>query len=222
MTKRPSASGNWLNRSTLGLALASLFSDVSHELATAVLPVMLLSLGAGAAALGWIEGTADGLSAIARLWGGAMADRLERRKPLASIGYLVTAAGIAAIGVCSRWWQIFACRAIAWVGRGSRTAPRDVLITEAADPMTVGKAFGVERAGDALGAVLGPVLALVLLARGVQPRHIVFASLVPGFLAFLSIVVLVVERPNANRGRPLAIRSSFTREDLFDATSSAS
>src|SRR5260221_3773901 len=66
----------WLNRSTVGIALASLCSDVSHELATAVLPLVLLSLGAGPAALGLIEGSADGLSAAAKLWGGLMADRV--------------------------------------------------------------------------------------------------------------------------------------------------
>ena len=77
----------WLNRTTLGISLASLLSDVSHELATAVLPAFLVSLGAGPAALGWIEGSADGLSALAKLWGGVAADRVQRRKPLASIGY---------------------------------------------------------------------------------------------------------------------------------------
>src|SRR5712691_9308794 len=80
---RPSVA--WLNRSTVGIALASLFSDVAHELGTAVLPAVLLTLGAGPAALGWIEGSADGLSALAKLWGGALTDRVARRKPLASI-----------------------------------------------------------------------------------------------------------------------------------------
>jgi MFS family permease len=213
--RRSSSSGRaWLNRSTVGMGLASLFSDISHELATAVLPAVLLSLGAGAAALGWIEGTADGLSSVAKLWGGVMADRSRRRKPLASVGYLITALGIAAIGICSRWWEVFFCRGAAWIGRGSRTAPRDVLIAEAAAPEARGKAFGLERAGDALGAVIGPLLALALLARGIEVRHVVFASLAPGLLAFLSIVLLVVERPNRS-----TVRSSL--RDAFATTGSA-
>src|SRR5689334_6738732 len=89
---------SWLNRSTVGVSLTSLFSDISHELGTAVLPAVLLSLGAGPAALGIIEGSADGISSIAKLWGGVMADRVKRRKPLASIGYLVTALGMTLIG----------------------------------------------------------------------------------------------------------------------------
>jgi MFS family permease len=196
---RAASRAAWLNRSTLGVAFASLFSDVSHELGTAVLPAVLLALGAGPAALGWIEGSADGLSALAKLWGGVMTDRVQRRKPLASIGYLVTALGMAGIGLCMSWVQVFACRVAAWVGRGSRSAPRDVLMAEATTPATTGKAFGMERAGDALGAVIGPLVAVALLARGVEARHVMFASLLPGLLAFLSIVLLVREVPAAAR-----------------------
>lgn len=185
----------WLNRSTVGVSLASLFSDIAHELGTAVLPAVLLGLGAGPAALGLIEGSADGLSTLAKLWGGAAADRVKRRKPLASVGYLVTAVGIAAIALCTTWTQVLACRVAAWLGRGSRSAARDVLMSEAAAPSALGKAFGLERAGDALGAVLGPLLAMVLIAGGEQPRHVMLWSVVPGLLAFLSIALVVVEKP---------------------------
>jgi MFS family permease len=197
----------WLNRSTLGIALASLFSDVSHELATAVLPAVLLSLGAGPAALGVIEGGADGLSALAKLWGGLMSDRMRRRKPLASIGYLVTAVGTAAIGVCTLWWQVLVCRVVAWIGRGSRSPARDVLMSDATAPEAWGKAFGMERAGDALGAVIGPLLALGLIAWGVEARHVMGWSLVPGILAFLSITLLVVERHHHLPDVPRTLRA---------------
>lgn len=189
----------WINRSTLGVSLASLLSDVSHELATAVLPALLLSIGAGPASLGLTEGISDGLSAAAKLWGGVLSDRVRRRKPLASIGYLVTAVGIATIGLATRVWQVVLCRAAAWIGRGTRSAPRDFLMSEAAPSEHLGKAFGMERAGDALGAVLGPVLALSLLGAGFAPRQVVLWSLLPGLLAFLSISILVVERPEPPR-----------------------
>jgi MFS family permease len=209
------ARSGWLNHSTVGIALASLCSDVSHELATAVLPVVLLALGSGPAALGVIEGFADGLSALAKLWGGIVTDRLTRRKPLASVGYLVTALGTAAIGACAAWWQILLCRVAAWIGRGSRSPARDVLMAEAAEPAVWGRAFGMERAGDALGAVLGPLLALALIAAGVQPQHVMIWSLAPGLLAFLAITLLVVERP---RAEPVAPRRTF-RAHLTDTTS---
>jgi MFS family permease len=199
----------WLNRTTLGISLASLLSDVSHELATAVLPAFLVTLGAGPAALGWIEGSADGLSALAKLWGGVEADRVRRRKPLASIGYLVTAVGIAAIGLCTAAWQVLVCRVVAWVGRGSRSPARDVLMAEGASPDVHGRAFGMERAADAMGAVLGPLLAMFLLTRGLEPRHLMLLSLGPGLLAFLSIVWFVVEQPHVVRRARFSLRGEL-------------
>src|SRR5689334_22249493 len=124
----------WLDRTTVGITLASLFSDISHELGTAVLPTVLLSIGAGPAALGVVEGAADGISSIAKLWGGVMTDRVARRKPLTSVGYLVTALGMAAIGLCTSAWQVLVCRVSAWIGRGSRSAPRDFLMAQAVRP----------------------------------------------------------------------------------------
>jgi MFS family permease len=205
----PQANSGWLNRSTVGISLASLFSDVSHELATAVLPMVLLTLGAGAGLLGVVEGSADGLSALAKLWGGVQADRLRHRKPLAAVGYLITAVGTAAIGVSSRGWQVLACRVLAWVGRGSRSASRDVLMTEATDASARGRAFGLERAADAAGAVLGPLLALLLIALGTPPAQVMRWSLVPGLLAFFAIMVLVVERPHQPPRERRTLRASL-------------
>jgi MFS family permease len=199
----------WLNCTTLGIALASLLSDISHELATAVLPALLLSLGAGPAALGWIEGGADGLSALAKLWGGVAADRLPRRKPLAAAGYLVTALGTAAIGLCVSAGQVLLCRVVAWIGRGSRGPARDVLLAEGAPPEAHGRAFGMERAADASGAVLGPLLALALLARGLEPRQLVLMALLPGLLAFLAMVGLVVEQPRQPRPARFNLRGEL-------------
>lgn len=199
----------WLNRTTLGISLASLFSDVSHELATAVLPAFLVTLGAGPAALGWIEGSADGLSALAKLWGGVATDRVRRRKPLASVGYLITGLGTAAIGLAVNAWQVMACRVVAWIGRGSRSPARDVLMAEGAPAEAHGRAFGMERAGDAAGAVLGPLLAMALLAHGVVPRHVMFVSLLPGLLAFLAIALLVVEAPHEPRRTRFSLRGEL-------------
>jgi MFS family permease len=138
-----------------------------------------------------------------------MTDRVSHRKPLASIGYLVTAVGIAAIGVCTSAWQVLLCRAAAWIGRGSRSAPRDVLVLEAAPAASAGKAFGLERAGDAAGAVLGPLLAVFLLNAGITTRHLFYVSLVPGLLAFLSIALLVKERPHVPTREARTMRASL-------------
>jgi len=209
LVEPPPDTGGWLNRTTVGVSLASLLSDVSHELGTAVLPSLLLSIGAGPAALGIVEGMADGISSVAKLWGGVMTDRVKRRKPLASVGYLVTAVGVAAIGVCTAAWQVLLCRMAAWIGRGSRSAPRDYLMAQAVRPETRGRAFGMERAGDALGAVIGPLFALALLSSGLAPHQVMIGSLVPGLLAFLAIALLVRERPGPTGVKPLGLRESL-------------
>ena len=88
---------------------------------------------------------------------------------------------------------------VAWIGRGSRSPARDVLMADGVPAEAHGRAFGLERAADALGAVLGPLLAMALLAEGVQPRHLMLFSLAPGLLAFLAIAFLVIEAPHVPR-----------------------
>src|SRR6266446_6783747 len=94
---RPPA--RWLNRTVLGIGLASLFSDWSHETATTVLPAFLASMGVAAAWLGLIEGVSDGLSSFAKMASGYYTDKLQRRKPIALIGYIVTTLGVAGFGL---------------------------------------------------------------------------------------------------------------------------
>src|SRR6266481_3492927 len=103
---RTSSARSWLNRTVLGIALASLFSDWSHEIATAILPAFLGSLGATAAWLGIIEGVSDGLSSFAKLGSGFYADGLPRRKPIAFAGYLITTLATAAFGLATAPWQV--------------------------------------------------------------------------------------------------------------------
>jgi MFS family permease len=97
----------------------------------------------------------------------------------------------------------------AWIGRGSRSAARDVLMTEGSTPETRGKAFGLERAADAVGAVLGPLLAMALLAWGFEARRIVIVSLLPGLLAFLAIALLVAEGPHEPRAARFDLRGEW-------------
>ena len=186
----------WLNSTVLGVGLASLLSDVSHEMATAALPALLASLGAGSAALGLIEGLADALASFAKLYSGHYSDRLAKRKPLAVAGYCVTAAGMASFALATTWWQVLLGRAGAWLGRGARTPVRKVLLTEATTPESYGRAFGLERSMDSAGAVIGPLLAVLSLsAFGL--RRTFLLTLIPGLLAALVIAFLVREKPHA-------------------------
>jgi MFS family permease len=189
------SSRGWLNRTVFAIGLASLFSDVGHEIATAAMPALLATVDAGSAALGLIEGLADGLSSLAKLLSGLYSDRLQRRKPLAVIGYFVTAAGMASFALATQWWHVLLGRVGGWLGRGARGPVRNVLMTEATTPATYGRAFGFERAMDSAGAVIGPTLALVLVAS--VGLHWTFAlTLVPGLAAALAIAFLVREGPH--------------------------
>lgn len=190
----------WLNRSILGIGLASLFSDAGHEMATAAMPVLLASLGASSAILGLIEGVADGASSFAKLFSGLYSDRLQRRKPLAVAGYFVTASAMASFALATQWWHVLIGRTAGWIGRGARSPVRNVLLTEATTPATYGRAFGLERAMDSAGAIVGPALALAFLSL-VGLRSIFLLTLIPGLMAAVLIGVLVVEQPHPETSR---------------------
>jgi MFS family permease len=189
----PTRRAAWLNRTTLGIGLASLFSDVGHEMATAAMPVLLASIGANSAVLGLIEGLADGAASFAKLASGLYSDRLRRRKPLAVVGYLVTACGMASLALVTQWWQVLIGRVAAWLGRGARAPVRNVLLSEATTPETYGRAFGFERAMDSIGAVIGPLLSLILVAL-IGLRLTFALTIIPGVMSALLIAALVRER----------------------------
>ena len=192
---RSSSAQSWLNRTVFGIALASLFSDWSHEIATAVLPGFLGSLGVAAAWLGIIEGVSDGLSSFAKLGSGFYTDRLSRRKPIAFGGYLVTTLATAAFALATTAWHVLIARATAWLGRGVRTPVRKALLAGAVDRSVYGRAFGFERAMDTLGAIVGPLTALWLLAATSGNYRTVFAmTLLPGLIAAALVGFVVQER----------------------------
>jgi MFS family permease len=138
---------------------AGLLADLGHEIPTALLPSFLTStLGAPAAALGLIEGDADGLAGAARLAGGALADDRHRRRRTALGGYTATAVLSAAIGAATSAWQVGLLRTGSWIARGLRVPSRNALLADLVPPAAFGRAYGFERAMDNLGAIGGPLL----------------------------------------------------------------
>ncbi len=191
MTRRPTS---WLNRSILGIVLATFFSDFSHEMATAVLPLYIADLGLGPAALGVIEGLADFLVSLSKLGGGLVGHRVVRKRPLAALGYLTTGFATAAIGLVNGFGKVVALRSIAWVARGFRSPLRDSLLSDAVEPTHFGRAYGLERAGDMLGAVAGPLAAALFVFLGVNYRHVLLWTVLPGALAAGAMFFLVRSR----------------------------
>jgi len=187
--------GHWLNRTVLGVGLTSLFSDWSHEIATAVLPAFLAAIGAGPAWLGAIEGVSDGLSSFAKLGAGHYTDRLKHRKPLVVIGYAVTALATASFGLATHAMHVMFGRVVAWLGRGVRSPAKKALLAADVPPSAYGRAFGFERLMDTVGAIAGPLTALCLLRVTNHAYRTVFLwTLLPGLAAVLCFWILVRER----------------------------
>jgi MFS family permease len=177
----------WITRGILGIGASSFFSDAGHEIVTAVLPTFLVStLHATAAALGVIEGVSDSLTGMAALVAGPWANDPERRGRMARGGYIGTALATGAIGLSVATWQVGLLRAFAWTSRGLRSPARDSLLASLAPERAYGRAYGVERAGDNLGAVVGPLLAAGLVTWvGIRPT--IYFAFIPGALAAITI-----------------------------------
>jgi MFS family permease len=195
-TSTQNSFSGWLNRTVLGVGVTSLFSDWSHEIATAILPAFLATIGAGPAWLGAIEGIADGLSSFAKLSSGHYTDRLRKRKPLAVFGYAFTALATASFAFATHAYHVLFGRAAAWLGRGVRSPVKKALLAADVAPGAYGRAFGLERLMDTVGAIAGPLTALWLLQVTNHNYRAVFLwTLLPGMIAVLSFWLLVRERP---------------------------
>ncbi len=189
---------SWLNRTVLGVGLTSLFSDWSHETATAILPAFLAAIGAGPAWLGVIEGISDGLSSFTKLAAGHYTDRLKKRKPLAIFGYTVTALATASFAFATHAYHVLFGRSVAWLGRGVRSPAKKALLAADVSPNAYGRAFGLERLMDTVGAIGGPLTALWLLEKtGHNYQKVFLWTLLPGLIAVASFWLLVRERPIA-------------------------
>ncbi len=192
----------WLNRNVLGMGVTSLLADAGYEMANAVLPGFLEVIGVSAAALGAIEGVADALSAFVKLGVGWSSDRLGHRKPLTVTGYFLTGVAKALFAFAQGWPLILAGRLIGWTGKGVRGPLRDALLTESVPASARGKAFGFHRAGDTLGAILGPLIGVGLLAwllpHAAHPdapfRTVFLCTLIPGLGSGFAFALLVREK----------------------------
>lgn len=205
----------WLNRNVLGTGLVSLLSDASHEMITVLLPIFITlgtalgGLGANAAVLGTIEGLSDGLSSATKPISGYLSDKTKRRKPWMVFGYLATAVLLPAIAFIHNVAELAVLRMSAWAGRGMRGPPRDALLSDSVEPKHYGKAFGLHRAMDSMGAIIGPVLVFLLLpVFGVRDTMLV--AFIPGALSVLVVIFLIKEvKVRSTATKALGFRTSI-------------
>lgn len=197
-------------RNIYSFGVTSFFNDTASEMAYWVLPAFLVSLGAGPAQLGVIEGIAESVASFAKLFSGYLTDRIERRKPLVVGGYFVANAVKPLLAITTAWWHILLIRFSDRLAKGVRGAPRDVMVAESAGKGRLGSAYGLLQSMDSAGAIAGPLIALILLSRfGV--RAVFWVAAVPGALAVLVAIIGVQEtKPALSESRDLKIRSPKT------------
>lgn len=171
-------------RNVYAFGLTSLLNDTASEMAYWVLPAFIASIGGGPAQLGIIEGVAESVASIAKLFSGYLADRVSRRKPLVLGGYVVANAVKPLLALVSSWWQILGIRFADRFAKGIRGTARDVMVAESVDSSRIGSAYGLIQSMDSAGAIIGPVAALLLIGR-FGMRGVFWAAAVPGGLAIL-------------------------------------
>lgn len=178
------------------LGLVSLLTDLSSEMIYPLLPVFVTSvLGVGAFALGTIEAVAETTASLLKIASGYIADKTGRRKPIVVIGYSLSSLMKPLIGIATLWQEVLFFRFMDRIGKGLRTSPRDALIADVTDRTISGRAFGFHRAMDHAGAVLGPLLAVLLLkAAGLELRTVFLLAFVPGVFVVLCLQFFVKEQ----------------------------
>lgn len=176
---------------------------------TAVLPMYLSSVGLGAAVLGVMEGCADLLFSMSKLAGGFVGHHVEKKRPWATLGYLTTTLGTGALALVRSVAGLIPLRGIAWFGRGFRSPLRDFLLSDEVGSTHFGRAYGMERSADMLGAVAGPLVAVFLVAAGVSFRNVILISVVPSMISVASIFGMT--RDKAVEAAPAAAQAARPR-----------
>ena len=183
-------------RNVVILGLVSFFNDVASEMIYPLVPIFLTSvLGAPVSIVGLIEGIAESIASILKVVFGWLSDKLRKRKPFIVAGYSLSTVSKIIFGLAYSWPFVLLARFIDRFGKGTRTSARDALITESSEASVRGKTFGFHRALDTLGAVVGPLLALVAIkALDNNIRLIFFLSFIPAFIGVLLLFFFVKEK----------------------------
>ena len=180
-------------RNVLSMGLVSFFTDFSTEMVLSVLPLFLVNnLGVSRAILGAIEGSSELTSYVFRMFSGALSDKLRKRKVFIIVGYGLSTISKPFFMFSSGWFDAFVVRATDRIGKGIRTAPRDALIADSVSESISGKAFGIHRTIDQMGAIVGPIVAFAIL-QTMDIKSVFLLSLIPGAIAVTILVFFVKE-----------------------------
>ena len=185
-----------ISKNVFVLGLVSFFNDVASEMIYPIVPIFLTTvLGAPVAIVGLIEGIAESTASVLKVISGWLSDKLQKRKPFVVAGYSFSAISKILLSLAFSWPFVLFARFIDRFGKGARTSARDALIAESSDASARGKSFGFHRALDTLGAVIGPLVALLAIHfLDNKFRLIFFLAFIPACLAILLLILFVKER----------------------------
>jgi len=207
-------------RNIYAFGITSFLNDTATEMAYWVLPAFLVSLGAGPAQLGLIEGVAESVASFAKLFSGYLTDRVDRRKPLVVAGYAVANAVKPLLALATAWWHILLIRFSDRLAKGVRGAPRDVMVAESVPKERLGSAYGLIQSMDSAGAIAGPLAALVLLAHyGI--RGVFWAAAIPGALCVMVALFGIRETKQRASDSNLAGKSKGASSERAGRTAEA-
>jgi MFS family permease len=195
------------------LGLGSMFMDISSEIVHSLLPVFMATvLGASMVTIGVVEGIAEATAAITKVFSGAFSDYLGRRKSLLVFGYALAASTKPVFPLATSIGWVFAARFVDRMGKGIRGAPRDALVADLAPPQLRGAAYGLRQALDSVGAFIGPLLAVVFMARFADDiRAVMWVALPPASIAVALLVLSVREHEHEHAG--VAAKAPLTLAD---------
>lgn len=199
-----------ITRTVWILSLVSLFTDVASEMLYPVMPVYLKEIGFSILLIGILEGVAEATAGLSKSYFGKLSDVSGKRLPFVRLGYLLSAISkpMMATFIYPLW--IFFSRATDRIGKGLRTGARDAMLSDEASPQTKGRVFGLHRAMDTLGAVIGPGIALIYLYfYPGQYKTLFYIAFIPGMLA-IGFTFLIRERKNSQKKIELTSVSVFS------------
>ncbi len=189
-----------VTRNVFMLGLVSMFTDVSSQMIFPLVPLYLISvLGAGATAVGIVEGAAEATASLLKVVSGFWSDKISRRKPFVFLGYSLSAITKPLFALANVWGLVLLFRAVERIGKGVRDAPRDAIVAESVDASVRGKNYGLNRAFDGIGSVCGAVLAFLLLPL-LGYKNVFLYSTIPAIVAVLFILFVKEKRAVAKEG----------------------
>jgi MFS family permease len=194
MKQKPKDTILGFNKNIFFTGLTSFLTDTSTKMVYSIMPLFLMSIGASKTTLSVIEGIAESTAALVKTWSGFRSDKMGRNKPLMLIGYAVTAIITPFYSLVVSPMQVLYLRFIERFGKGIRTAPRDSLVAGSATEGNMGKSFGFHKAMDNSGAIVGPLLAFLILSIfPADYRKVFLLGAIPAFIGVLTIILLIKE-----------------------------